>query len=230
MKILILNSRSDFRITSFITPFKSIENIGIMSEFNENAYNEYKPDFVMSDDMSKTPGAYDLSRVATFAPFINLDTFREPQLLSKYTSDVSYIGRIEDFDSALLKLLQLGYNVKHFLEKASTLTCYSGNIDMSECYNVYRNCKVCPIPKDDLGHRELDIIVAGGNPLRFKDVDGFIAQAIKGIEGKKFRHLLSKSEILTNHTNYDRLATELSKIGQKTMAQKILDRKKICLE
>jgi hypothetical protein len=229
MKILILNSRSDFRISSLIASLQHVDNVGIMTTFDQDSYTQYAPDFVMSDDMSKTPNAYDLTQVGAFAPFINLTQFREPEVLSKYQSDISYIGSITDCELAMVELLNRGYNVRNFANQPSTLACYSGDIPMSECYNVYKNCKVSPIPLNDIGYRELDIIVSGGNPLRFKNKSGFIEQAIKGINGKKFSTSLSKSEILAHHTNYDRLAGQFKSMGMNATAKKILDGKKICL-
>lgn len=228
MRILILNPKDDFRLLSLISPLRAFEEIGVMREFDQDSYDQYNPELVFSNDMSKTPGAYDIAKIASLTPFINLDSFKEPEAAPRYNADMSYVGPITDMESSLLDILRLGYNVKNFFGSPSTFPCYSGDISMTECYNVYKNCKVSPIPKNDIGYREMDVIISGGNPLKYKDKEGFIKAAIKGIEGKKFSTKLSKSEILSHHTNYDRLSSELYKFGLTILADKIIDRKKLC--
>jgi len=129
-------------------------------------------------------------------------------------------------DSSMLLLHRLGHNVKNFYSSPSMLSCYSGSVTMDKCWNIYKSAKVSPIPKNDIGYRELDVIISGGNPLKYRDHDSFISEATKAIvNGKKFKQIHSKDEILSTHTNYERVSNIIEDMGFKAVAKKIRQEK-----
>lgn len=228
MKTLVITSRNDFRIHSLVSPLKTIMEVGFLHKYDPQSVADFGADIVFSDEMHNTPDAYDLSKISNLRPFINLLVFSTPSFCDKYSSDVSYIGPISDMESALLDLYKMGHNVKNFFGTPSLLPCYSGSIPVTECWNVYRSAIVSPIPKSDVGYRELDIIASDGNPLKYTTKSEFISEAVKGISGKKFKHSTSKASIFGSNTNFDRVSQILNEIGFSAVAKKILQEKK-CL-
>lgn len=202
--------------------------VGFLQKHDPISVSEFGADIIFSDEMENTPDAYDLKKLSTIRPFINLLLFAESSYQSKYESDISYIGAISDMESSLLDIYKLGYNVRNFFGTPSLLPCYSGSVGASECWSIYRSAKVSPIPKSDIGYRELDIIASDGNPLKYTTKSEFIAEAIKGVNGKKFKLSMSKSAILGSNTNFDRLSQILTEIGFAAISKKVLQEKK-CL-
>ena len=228
MKTLVITSRNDFRIHSLMAPLKSLMEVGFLAKYDPQSVADFGADLLFTDEPQKSPDGYDLTKVASLKPFINLLSYSEPHILGKYESDVSYIGPISDMDSSLLDLYRLGYNVRNFFGSPSLLPCYSGSIQTGECWSIYKTAKISPIPKSDIGYRELDIIAADGNPIKFSTKEDFLSEAIKGIKGKKFKHIMSKTSIFAGHTNFDRLAQIINGLGFSAVAKKILEDKK-CL-
>lgn len=228
MKSLVITSRNDFRIHSLLAPLKEIMEVGFLKQFDSQSVDDFGADIIFTDEIEKSPDGYDLKKISNVRPFINLLSYKDPLYLPKYESDVSYIGPISDMSSSLLDVYRLGYNVKNFFGSPSLLPCYSGSIPINECWSVYKSAKVSPIPKGDIGYRELDIIMAEGNPLKYTEKDEFIKEAIKGINGKKFKTIMSKSSIFSGHTNFDRLFQILTDLGFSAIAKKIQQEKK-CL-
>jgi hypothetical protein len=228
MKTLVITSRNDFRIHALMAPLRGLMEVGFIAKYDSQTVVDFGADLIFTDEPEKSPNGYDLNRISSIRPFINLSSYVDPSPLPKYESDVSYIGPISDMDSVLLDIYRLGYNVRNFFGSASLLPCYSGSVQIGECWPIYRTAKVSPVPKTDVGYRELDIIAAGGNPLRFTSKEDFISEVIKGINGKKFKHIMSKSQIFSNNTNFDRLAQVVSDLGFSAVAKKILEDKK-CL-
>ena len=202
--------------------------VGFLQKYDPQSVSEFGADIVFSDEMNSTPDAYDLSKISNLRPFINLSVFSEPVYHTKYTSDVSYIGPISDMESSLLEIYKLGHNVRNYFGTPSLLPCYSGSIPANECWHIYKSSLVCPIPKSDVGYRELDIIASDGNPLKYTNKDEFISEALKGISGKRFKLSTSKTSIFGGNTNFDRVAQILTEIGFSAVAKKILQEKK-CL-
>jgi hypothetical protein len=202
--------------------------VGTIPMYDRASVESFGADIIFTDEIEKSPDAFDLTQISNLAPFINLMAYQEPSKQPRYESDISYIGPISDIDGLMLDLYRLGYNVRNFYGSPSMLPCYSGSISMSECWNVYKNSKVSPIPKNDIGYRELDIIASDGNPLKFSNKDEFITESIKGIKGKKFKTKVSKKIIFSDNTNFDRLATILDKMGFGAVAKKI-KQEKLCL-
>lgn len=228
MKTLVITSRNDFRIHSLVAPLRSLMEVGFLQNYDHAGVADFSPDIVLTDEIEKTPDGYDLKKISNVRPFINLLSYRDPVPEPKYESDISYIGPISDMGGAMLDLYRLGYNVRNFYASPSMLPCYSGSIPMDECWGVYRNAKVSPIPADDIGYRELDIIASDGNPLKFTTKDEFISEAIKGIKGKRFKHSMPKKVVLGSNTNFDRLSQILTEIGFAAISKKVLQEKK-CL-
>lgn len=228
MKTLVITNRNDFRVQSLIAPLKNIMEVGFLQKYDAASIADFGADIVFSDEIENTPDAYDLKKLSGVRPFINLLSFVESVKLAKYESDISYIGAISDMESSLLDLYKLGYNVKNFFGSPSLLPCYSGSVGAHDCWNIYRSANVSPIPKSDIGYRELDIIASDGNPLKYTTKSEFIAEAIKGIKGKKFKPSMSKSVVLSNNTNFDRLSQILTEIGFAAISKKVLQEKK-CL-
>jgi len=226
MKTIIISERNDFRLHSLIAPLQRMMEVGFMKKYEADSYNAFNPDIVFTDEIHFTPDGYELSKISTLKPFINFNVFREGVYTDKYKSDVSYIGPISDMDSSLILLHRLGHNVKNFYISPSMLSCYSGSVTMDKCWNIYKSAKVSPIPKNDIGYRELDVIISGGNPLKYRDHDSFISEAIKAIvNGKKFKQIHSKDEILSTHTNYERVSNIIEDMGFKAVAKKIRQEK-----
>lgn len=226
MKTIIISERNDFRLHSLIAPLQRIMEVGFMKKYEADSYASFNPDIVFTDEIHFTPDAYDLSKISTLEPFINFNVFREGVYLDRYKSDMSYIGPISDMDSSMLLLHRLGYNVKNFYSSPSMLSCYSGSVTMDRCWDIYKSAKVSPIPKNDIGYRELDVIISGGNPLKYRDNNSFISEAIKAIvNGKKFKQIYNKDEILSTHTNYERVSNIIEDMGFKAVAKKIRQEK-----
>lgn len=228
MKTIIISDRNDFRLHSLISPLQSIMEVGFMKKHDAASFAAFNADIVFTDEIHLSPDGYDLSKLSTLEPFINFNAFKEGIYLDKYKSDMSYIGPISDMDASMLSIHRLGYNVKNFYGSPSMLSCYSGSVTMDRCWNVYKSAKVSPIPKNDIGYRELDIIAAGGNPLKYRDNTSFISEAIEGIvNGKKFPQIHSKDKILSLHTNYERVSNIVEDMGFKAVAKKIRQEKKL---
>ena len=228
MKTLVITSRNDFRIHSLVAPLRSLMEVGFLQNYDHAGVADFSPDIVFTDEIEKTPDGYDLKKISNVRPFINLLSYRDPVPEPKYESDISYIGPISDMDSSLLELYRLGYNVRNFFGSPSLLPCYSGSISINDSWSIYRSAKVSPIPKSDMGYREFDVIASDGNPIKFETKQDFISEAIKGIDGKKFKKSITKSQILSANTNFDRLSQILRDIGFSALSTKILQEKK-CL-
>lgn len=196
-----------------------------MGKYDAPSYTAFNPDIVLTDEIHHSPDGYDLSQIAKLKPFINFNAFTEGKFVDKYKSDMSYIGPISDMNSCMSKLHNMGYNVRNFYGSPSMLSCYSGSVTMDKCWSIYRSAKVCPIPKNDIGYRELDIIAAGGNPLKYTDSEKFIEDAILGIKGKTFAKITTKDDILRNRTNYEAISTIVENMGFKAVANKIRQEK-----
>jgi hypothetical protein len=227
MKTLIISDRNDFRLYSLIAPLQKIMEVGFMKKYEAVSYEAFNADIVFTDEIHNSPDGYDLSNLSKLNPFINFNVFVEAKYTDKYKSDMSYIGPISDMDSSMIKFHNLGYNVRNFYGSPSMLSCYSGSITMDKCWNVYRSAKICPIPKNDIGYRELDIIAAGGNPLKYTNTENFIEEAIKGVKGKQFAKITTKDDILYNRTNYEVVSNIVENMGFRAVANKIRQEKSI---
>ena len=225
MKTLVISNRNDFRLYSLIAAMQTIMPVGFLRSYDKQSVDSYGADIIFADEIHHFQNCYDLSNLSRLNPFVNLDSYSNPVDDPKYVSDISYLGNITDFDSALPILFQLGYNVRNFNPQPSGLACYSGSVGVAECWNIYRNAKVSPIPSNDVGYRELDIILAGGNPLKFISKDEFIREAVNGIRGKKFPHSIDRSSIIEHNTNYDRLSQIVADMGFREVSEKIMKAK-----
>ena len=228
MKSLVITQRSDFRIHSLVSPLKAIMEVGFIPTHDHASVESFGADLIFTDEIGKYPDGFDLLQISKLDPFINLLSYSEPSLCSKYESDISYIGPVSDLESSMLDLFRMGYNVKNFYGAPSLLPCYSGSISMNDCWNVYKNAKVSPVPRSDMGYRELDIIASDGNPLKYTHRDEFIAEALKGVSGKKFKVNTTKKAIFGLNTNFDRLSAIVEKMGFSAIAKKI-KQEKACL-
>lgn len=202
--------------------------VGFLQKYDEPSVGSFGADLIFTDEIEKTPEGFDLLQIGKLEPFINLLSYSEPQVSPRYSSDISYVGPISDLESSMLDLFRLGYNVRNFYGTPSLLPCYSGSISMNDSWEVYKNAKVSPIPKFDMGYRELDIIASDGNPLKYISKDEFIKEAIKGVNGKKFKQSTTKKVILSSMTNFDRLAAIIDKMGFSAISKKI-KQEKTCL-
>jgi starvation-inducible outer membrane lipoprotein len=96
---------------------------------------------------------------------------------------------------------------------------------MAKCTLVNRVDSKLEFPSFKL----LDIIYSGGNPvLHDGDDDKFIADVKGALDGKCFRDkFISRQEIISNHTNHDRMSEIFGKIGLNKISQMILNSKGI---
>lgn len=197
-----------------------------MRQLDKPSLKEFAPDIIFSD--YPETGGYDLRKLEGLKPFINLSEFTEPKILPKYETDVVYLGNVTDMDSSLLDLYSSGFRVRYYYGKTEGRPCYAGSVPMSECWNVYKNSKVSPVPIKDLGYRELDIIMADGNPLKYTNKKQFLRDVADGVGGKRFNQSRSKAEILFQHTNFDRVSAIMAEMGHNDISKEIKERKK-CL-
>lgn len=220
MKTLVITNRKDFRLFSLIAPLQEIMEVGFSQFPDENSIREYRPDIILSD--FSIDGAYDLKLIGKFPPFVNYSVFREPKLDARFTSDITYLGPLTDIPD-LLALAK--YNLRHFDSSPSMTPYYSGSIHINNCFTAYKAAKVCPVPANDIGYRELDIIISDGNPVRYENREQFLRDCASGVAGKKFKGRMSKSVILKHHTNYERISEILESIGKRSVADLIKKRK-----
>lgn len=219
MKALVISSINDFRLFSLVSPLKQIMEVGFTPRYDKESVEKFAPDIVFSD----CGIGWDSKKIDKIKPFINLDTFQPKQNTPKYECDIAYLG--PESDMSLLEFHKMGYNVRIFSSTPCSCPIYSGSVPVEECWHIYRSAKVCPIPADDLGYREMDIIAAGGKGVKFRHKHQFFTDIVDAINGKTTSTYLTKQQVFNNHTNYDRLSSVLEDLGFKAISYKIMEKK-----
>lgn len=211
----------DFRVDSLLSPLNQVGEVGRIREYDSGVIAEYKPDLILSD----CGHGWDIRQVSKVPPFINLDSYIAPEVRREFVADVSYLGDPKDFGMCLFDLYRYSHKVKVYHTKLLFSPIYCGLISLQAGWHIYGSTKVSPVPKDDIGFRELDIIAAGGNPLKFRYKDQFLSECKEAIDGKRFETRLDKTEIFRSHTNYDRIGSILVQMGQNDLAKLIMEKK-----
>jgi hypothetical protein len=150
--------------------------------------------------------------------------------LSKYQSDVIYIGSPSIFNSLLNFLTSDEINFKFFTHQPHNINGYCGMCDISDYYKFYKYAKASIVNKDD-AERIMDIVVADGNPIVYNGSNA--EECIEKI--KNAIHLntkyqidgYEKNDIISNHTSFDRASKIFKTIGMNKIAEDILKNKNI---
>lgn len=226
MKVLIVSNTNDFRINLLTKAMRTVGEVGFMHKYNPQSLIEYSPDFVISDIPVNHNHVFKLDKLDSLGPFIDLTEFKEPQINSDYVCDAVYLGDIKEFQE-LLNIHKRGYSLRYYFTNPSGLSCYAGNIVMSKSFELYRNALASPIPKDDIGFREMDIVVSRGNPVRYSP--NIIEDIVKAIDGKKFTSQYSRKKILETSTNFDKAIEIVISLGKYRLVQALKEKKKCLL-
>lgn len=226
MKALIVCNSNDFRINLLAKAIRSVGEVGYMHKYNPQSLIEYAPDFVISDIPVNHKHVFSVSKLDSLGPFIDLTEFKHPSVNKDFECDVVYLGDIKEFQE-LLDVHKMGYKFRYYFTNPSGLCCYAGNIPMNQSYELYRNAKASPIPKDDIGFREMDIVVSRGNPVKYSS--NIIQDTIKAIEGKKFTSSYSYKKILETSTNFDKVSEILVDLGKYRLVSEFKEKKKCLL-
>lgn len=217
MKILVITDKNDFRIKTILNPINSIGEVAFIRNKDDEVIKNFSPDIIFSKTIGEP-----LSLIEEMPPCLNLEIYKKPSVKDKYKCDVAYLGNPYDMDSSLLDLFSLGYSVRAFFHSPCATPIYAGMIDGSDIIDTYYNAKFCPIPKDDFGYREIDILAAEGNPIIFADKLSFI----KKIRNKSDKPKSKVDEILSKNTNFDRIALILRKLNFNKEANLIMEKKR----
>ncbi len=226
MKILIVSNADDFRLNMLTKAIRSVGEVGVMHKYDPISMVQYKPDVVITDlPKVSHDTVFKLSDIDNFGPFVDLTEYKPPVKRSEYQCDLVYLGDIKEFP-ALIELYRNGHNLRYYFSTPSGLACYAGNIPMSFGFDLYHNARVSPIPANDQGFRELDVILADGNPVReSKDFERDVQVALKG---KRLPQKYSKKKILSSMTNFDVASQIMIKVGKYKFSN-ALKEKKECL-
>lgn len=225
MKVLIVSNTNDFRLNLLAKAIRTVGEVGFMHKYNPQSLIEYAPDFVISDIPVNHNHVFGLDKLDSLGPFIDLTEFKEPKVNPDYVCDAVYLGDIKEF-TELLEIHKRGHSLRYYFTNPSGLSCYAGNILMSESFELYRNALASPIPKNDIGFREMDIVVSRGNPVRYSS--NVIEDIEKAINGKKFNSQYSRKKILETSTNFDKVIQIVIGLGKYRLVQ-ALKEKKQCL-
>jgi hypothetical protein len=225
MKVLIVSNVDDFRLNMVTKAIRTVGEVGIMHKYDPMSLLQYNPDIVISDQKVNHNKVFKISDLDQFGPFVDLTEYKTPSRNTDYECDAVYLGDIKEFKS-LIELYKNGLHLRYYFSVPSGLACYAGNIPMSYSFDLYLNAKACPIPSNDGGFREMDIILAGGNPVI--ESDNFADDMKAALKGKRRPSKLSKKKILENHTNFDVASHIMTELSAYKLSN-ILKEKKQCL-
>ncbi len=227
MKILIVSNVDDFRLNMLTKAIRTVGEVGVMYKYDPISLVQYKADIVITD-LLKVPHdtIFKLADLDKFGPFIDLTEYKEPSKKTEYECDMVYLGDIKEFP-AIIELYRKGHNLRYYFSTPSGLACYGGNIPMSFSFDLYHNAKVSPIPAGDQGFRELDIVLAEGNPVKeSKDFERDIQAALKG---RRLPSKYSKKKILASMTNFDIASQIMVDVGKYKLSNTIKEKKECLL-
>lgn len=220
MKILLLIENNDFRVNLLVKVFEHIkEQIGFLNTVDFAAINEFSPDIIIHNTNKILPACPKVKiDQDSLKPFVDPFLFTELKYDKKYDSDVVYIGDPYDFGDNLKEILSLDCKTRLHCSNNRITGFYSGIITDKECITSYHSSKCSIIPPDDLGFRELDIIMSEGNPVK----DDYSTNIKKAIDGHKFSGSMSKDEIQNKYTNFDIMSSILKANSLKGLSNMIL--------
>lgn len=164
---------------------------------------------------------FDINTMAPFATCKKIQKFNK----KLYESDICYFGDLDSLDDSIHYFLNLDYNVKIFSPKPTMLYGNSGVLRQDKVPYIYSQSKCSIVPSGDIGYREIDIIYAGGNPVRFKDRDSFISSVKDAVAGKREGGIMSVEDVHQSHTQYDRMASIFKSVGLEKISKLLINNK-----
>lgn len=228
MRILALTNIKDFRFFSLIKPLQFLKSdSGILMSEDPEEIKRFNPDIIIHNiNGFKFDCLTTYVDLNSLSPFIDLTVNRTIKPEKYFESDMCYFGEALDFGLGILPLLSK-YRAKFFCHHPSGGVSYSGALNIDDSYKAYKLSKASLIPPNDSGYRELDIIVADGNPVKFVNNEQFVEDVESAINGKRFTYK-SKSDIINNSTNFDRLSDFLKVTRLSKLAKEVRDNKRKC--
>jgi hypothetical protein len=230
MKILIYNNANDFRFASLT---KCLSTLGIEVGSVEGTATKqdivnFNPTILIHNISSSIKEEKD-----KFAEIIiNEETYKKIGPFTGYLkhyiqdnnafkSDISYIGSPDDFGLEMYRYFNCEYDTKIFGNKPIPIMGYCGAVSQNDTFNIYKNSKVSIVPKNDLGFRVMDIIAAGGNPVKFEDSNQF-HEDIKSSIGNKIKiDDKLRNKILKESTVFDKMSEILKNAGLSVLSRQL---------
>ena len=164
-------------------------------------------------------------------PFVKLSDIKLDD--HKYKSDVVYVGNPNLLPDSIVDI-QNDKNIRFKIINSSPapIISYCGSAHFDNYKKFFKMAKCSLVNKIDsdlenYSFKLLDILYAGGNPILHEDDDEkFVEDVRDALDGKCFRdQFMSRQEIVSNHTNHDRMSEIFSKIGLNKISQMILNSK-----
>ena len=150
--------------------------------------------------------------------------------ISKYKSDIIYIGSPSVFNELLIFLTNGEFNFKFFTHQTHNINGYCGMCDANDYYRFYNNSKACIVNKNDI-ERLMDIVVAEGNPIVYDGSN--VEECIEKIKNSIYSNIKYKVDgydrdsIISKDTSFDRAAKIFRTIGMNKIADDIIKNKNI---
>jgi len=235
MKILIYNNAKDFRFSS-LTKCLSVLDIEVGSVEGTATKQDivnFNPTILIHNLPSKIKDDHDrfaeividnetYKRIGPFTGYIK-DYIQDDDA---FKSDIAYIGSPDDFDLELYRYLNSDYDIKIFGNKPLPIMGYCGALTQNDTFNIYKNSKVSVVPKNDLGFREIDIIAAGGNPVKFKDKNQFHEEIESSISNPIKVDDKLRDKVLKEKTVFDKMSEVLKYSGLTVLSKKLIEAKR----
>jgi len=245
MKILVNQVQPDFRMQFLTNTATALGfTVGTITTKVEEDIRKFDPDVVIHNDPEENEFPCVGKKCITIAinngdakccysftdedhpgyikPFVNIQnpgSFDE-----RYSSDIAYIGNPSSFLAILPKI---PFDVRVYNDQPLQFSQYFGSISFDEYRKVYASIKACILEPGNK-YQLLDIIFSDGTPVFFYNDDQLLSDLKDVMGGKKVDYdLVSKSDIVKNDTNFDRLSEILKKQGLNIQAFIMNEKRKL---
>lgn len=252
MKILFYRYSQDMNFDAIISVIaKTKHQFGYLSgEVNQQQLSTFNPDLIIHNipNVDKFPiksNAVSININETNSnnsfSFKNIDSTNyigrfvhykpiHTEEVSKYKSDIVYIGSPSIFNELLVFLTSSEFNFKFFTHQTHNINGYCGMCDVNDYYKFYNNSKACIVNKDDI-ERLMDIIVSDGNPVVYDGLNtNECIEKIKNSIDSNIKYKVDgyeKDDIISKHTSFDRAAKIFRTVGMNKIADDIIKNKNI---
>ena len=243
MKILLCNELKDPRFKTLTSTVYSLKNtvvgevideisikdivdfgadIIITNSPNSKTFSEKTKSVVVSIDDEKF--SFDDPECENFIePFIELNQENKQQN-EKYACDVSFMGDPSVFGPVCIKLIN-NENIlfKFFNNNPMPYLGFCGYCAPENYSKLYNMSKSHLLLNDKDTYRLYDVIYHNGNPVlqNDKNSEEFYEDILYSLNNESKDLKITKKEIISNHTNYDRMASIFNTIGLKKFGKNL---------
>lgn len=245
MKILLFSDFSNLRFKSLVSTLDNLDyEVGlstgdlsieelisfapsvILTDMDDHSVLKDYCDIVIAVNETGLENSFSLTNQEAqnyVKPFIDLS--QKSEFDPKYECDVSFIGDPSVFGGANTYLIN-NMDFKFFNHEPIQTIGYCGVCHPENYGKLYKSSKVSLVPPNSNEYRMFEIIYCDGYPVVYHDEDQFLEEIYTVVkDGIKSTLPITKEDLTSYHTNYDRMAEICIECGLEKTSRELLDMK-----